>query len=237
MRDLAMLDEFSNKELEVLVDLIVDKGWLTEMLSIDDAYKKYYPNHKCYVKKIKKELLDFGSNNIKKLIFSEEASYRDMLMAVCKKTKTPFNAKSSLERIENALLEKILTDTWDKISDAEKAELLQGWQHHGDKGGLTATTMIAMFRTGGFVSYQLSVIIANTIAKTLIGRGLPFVVNAALTRGLSILSGPVGLTLATVWTIVDIAGPAYRVTIPAVIYIAALRQVHQFEQNKKEYIR
>ncbi|WP_409012598.1 hypothetical protein [Bacteroides xylanisolvens] len=40
----------------------------------------------------------------------------------------------------------------------------------------------------------------------------------------SIMMGPIGWILTAVWTLIDIAGPAYRVTIPAVIQIAYIRQ-------------
>ena len=36
--------------------------------------------------------------------------------------------------------------------------------------------------------------------------------------------GPVGWVLTALWTLLDIAGPAYRVTIPAVIQITYIRQ-------------
>lgn len=43
-------------------------------------------------------------------------------------------------------------------------------------------------------------------------------------RILGILAGPVGIALSSAWLIADIAGPAYRVTIPACIIVAYLRQ-------------
>lgn len=60
--------------------------------------------------------------------------------------------------------------------------------------------------------------------EALIARGLSFGGNILLTRTIAILTGPVGWTISGVWTAVDIAGAAYRVTIPAAIQIAALRQ-------------
>ncbi|HNE26607.1 MAG TPA: ubiquinol-cytochrome C chaperone family protein, partial [Pseudomonadales bacterium] len=41
---------------------------------------------------------------------------------------------------------------------------------------------------------------------------------------LKVLSGPIGWAITGIWTAIDIASPAFRVTIPAVIQIAALRQ-------------
>ena len=61
-------------------------------------------------------------------------------------------------------------------------------------------------------------------AKFLTGRGLTIAANAALTKWLSVFAGPIGWAVTALWTVIDIAGPAYRVTIPAVIQIAYMRQ-------------
>lgn len=61
--------------------------------------------------------------------------------------------------------------------------------------------------------------------KTLTGKGLKLAANATLTRSMAILTGPIGWAVTGLWTLVDIAGTAYRVTIPAVIQIAYLRKL------------
>ena len=43
-------------------------------------------------------------------------------------------------------------------------------------------------------------------------------------RRISAFAGPVGWAITAAWTAYDVAGPAYRVTIPAVIQVAFLRQ-------------
>ena len=98
--------------------------------------------------------------------------------------------------------------------------------------------MLAIFQTvfnlGGFKSYQLTVIIVNAVLKALIGRGLTFGGNILLTRTMAILTGPIGWAITGVWTAVDIAGTAYRVTIPAVIQIAVLRQKNLYADQVNE---
>lgn len=70
--------------------------------------------------------------------------------------------------------------------------------------------------------------LANVVAKQAIGRGIAVIASGTvLSRTLSILTGPVGWALTTAWTAYDIAGPAYRVIVPAVIYIAYLRRKNQ----------
>ena len=63
----------------------------------------------------------------------------------------------------------------------------------------------------------------NAVLTAIFNRGLTLGGNVLLTRTASILTGPIGWIITGLWTMVDIAGPAYRVTIPAVIQIAYLR--------------
>ena len=90
-------------------------------------------------------------------------------------------------------------------------------------------------RAGGFLSYQITIIVANYVARLVLGRGLTLATNAALTRGLSFLIGPIGWAVTGVWTVFDITGPAMRVTLPACVIIACLRKTILFEKNKKNF--
>lgn len=127
---------------------------------------------------------------------------------------------------------KILSDALDKMSKEELKELAESLGLK-NTSGITSQALTgifqAIFKAGGFKSYQLTVIIVNAILKALIGRGLTFGGNILLTRTMAILTGPIGWIITGLWTAVDIAGPAYRITIPAVIQIAVLRQKHLYE--------
>lgn len=97
-------------------------------------------------------------------------------------------------------------------------------------GGLPSTVVIQIFRAGGFKSYQISLMIVNAISKIILGHGLKISQRAILVRMLAVFSGPVGWFLTGIWTGIDVAGEAYRVTIPACIYIAALRAMKENEK-------
>lgn len=84
--------------------------------------------------------------------------------------------------------------------------------------------MQLLINVTGFKAYQLSVIVANMVAKAVLGRGLALAGNAALVRGLAIFAGPIGWLITGLLTAPLISGPAYRVTIPCVIHIAMLRE-------------
>lgn len=90
--------------------------------------------------------------------------------------------------------------------------------------GITLALQIAI-RQSGFMAYKIALIVANAIAKAILGRGLSLAANAGIARTIGIFAGPIGWLITGLWVAVDIAGPAYRVTIPTVIQVAFLRQV------------
>ena len=130
------------------------------------------------------------------------------------------------------LLMNILTDSMEKMSPEDLKKISEEFNIKTSK--LTPESVIAglqlVIKFGGFTSYKVALIVANSVAKFIFGRGLPFVVNSGLVRVMSIFAGPIGWVLTGIWTAVDIAGPAYRVTIPAVIQIAFLRAKLKYGQ-------
>ncbi|WP_288677459.1 DUF3944 domain-containing protein [uncultured Aggregatibacter sp.] len=228
--DLEFLDSLSSEELNDLVYLLThDKDGerrLTESLTQEDNYKKHYPDHKQYWKEIAAEIQCFGGNTFANMFRGGGVPYKEVLCDVCDKMKVNYNKDSSTKKIEQNLLMKILEDALEKMSAEEIAKLGKelGLENTSKltSQGLTAI-FLAVFRAGGFKSYQLTVIIVNAVLTAIFNRGLTLGGNVLLTRTASILTGPIGWIITGLWTMVDIAGPAYRVTIPAVIQIAYLR--------------
>ena len=197
-----------------------------------------YPDHHVYWELIAAEIQCFGANTFATIFRGGKGvEYKEVLMDVCDKMKVNYSKDSSAAKIENNLLMKILTDALEKMSPEELKEL-------ADTIGIkntsfvTAESMVgvfqAVFRAGGFKSYQLTLIIVNAILKALIGRGLSFAANATLTRTMAILTGPIGWAITGAWTAIDIASAAYRVTIPAVIQVAVLRQQYLYAKQGTE---
>jgi uncharacterized protein YaaW (UPF0174 family) len=65
--------------------------------------------------------------------------------------------------------------------------------------------------------------------KHLFNKGLTFAGNSTLTKALSTWAGPLGWAITLTWATIDISGPAYRVTIPAVIYTIMLRRKYSIK--------
>lgn len=236
MKDLEFLKNADSADLQVLVDYLTKNKngnfRATESLSYTQNYHNYYPNRLFMMHDaIADELLCFGGNTFRNIIRGGGPSYRTVLIDVCKKMKVNFNSNASIETIENNLLEKILLTSLDQMSEDDLKKLLEDMDIPTKgigKQAMIATLQFALKR-GGFASYRIAVIVANAICRLLLGRGLSLSANAALTRSLCVFAGPIGWVVTAVWTLLDIAGPAYRVTIPAVIQVAYMRAKMQYK--------
>ncbi len=166
----------------------------------------------------------------------EGVLYKEILCDACDHLKVNYHEESPTSLIEKNMLSKLLKDSLEKMSNEEIRELCDelGVKNTNKLGKQAlSTAALTLFKMGGFKSYQLAVIVANAVIKAIFQRGLSLGANAALTRGLSILTGPVGWIITGVWTAIDIAGPAYRVTIPACILVTTLRLKLKAEQEAR----
>lgn len=240
-RDLEFLGQVKSEDLNDLVSVLIydkdGKNRYFEMLTIKDDYKKYYPDHHRYWKEIAAELQSFGGNTLANMIrLGDGVLYREVLTDVCDRLKCKYDKKASVEEIENSLLMKILSDSLKKMSQEELRKIAESLgMANAEK--ITPKMLLGSFQAafiaGGFLSYQLALIVANAVARFILGRGISFAGNIALTRGLSFWAGPIGWVITGLWTLFDIAGTAYRVTIPAVVLVAALRKGQEI--LKKRY--
>jgi uncharacterized protein YaaW (UPF0174 family)/transcriptional regulator with XRE-family HTH domain len=224
---MPLLRKCTNEDLDPLIQYILQKGWLNK-LEMTEVYKKNQPNHTAYVDEICSEIQRFGGHTIANVLRGGEgATYKQIVCAVANRLKVNFNENREVEVIEEQILLKILEKAWGRMTDEEKAQLLETC---GDKGvniggGFPLLLLQVIFRAGGFQSYVIMYTVASTVVRSIIGKGLRPLTNAILARGASILAGPIGVAITTIWTLFELGGPAYRVTVPCVIHIAMLRRL------------
>nr|WP_314523720.1 ubiquinol-cytochrome C chaperone family protein [uncultured Lelliottia sp.] len=159
-------------------------------------------------------------------------TYKEILTDVCKKLSVKTDFSAEVVDIEQALLAKLFSDSWEKMSEEERKKIRSELKIDGNLASSAAlTSIIAAIRLGGFMSYQVAMIVANAVARAVLGRGLTLAANAGLARMIGVFAGPIGIAITALLTIPAISGPAFRVTLPAVVQIAAMRQQML---NKKE---
>lgn len=235
--DLEFLGEMKSKDLHDLVEsLTKDKDGnvrLAEELTTKDIYKKNYPDHAKYWELMAAEIQCFGANSFATVLRGGKGVlYREVLRDVCDKSKVNYNEKQATKSIEGQLLIKLLGDAMEKMSESDRVDFAKLIGFNTAKTFSPESMMAAAqaaFTAGGFQSYRVALMVANGVSRAVLGRGLTFAANATLTRTLSIISGPIGWAITGAWTAIDLAGPAFRVTLPAVIQVALLRQKHQAE--------
>lgn len=226
-----LLLDADTDDLDVLVDYLTDKGEGRVALDGEVCKRlvecKKSSSYNSYDRDlVAKEIRSFGGNTIVNMFRGEGVPYDEVVRDVASKLKVDFKKNTPLVSVEGDILVKILQRAVEKMSAAERDELLKALDMKNlvGAGPAAAVAAIAGMRAGGFATYRLAVVVANAVAKYLVGRGLTLAGNAALTRALGAAMGPVGWAVTALWTVADLASPAYRVTLPCVVQIAYMRQ-------------
>lgn len=211
-------------DLLPLVEYMLKK--LSNGIDTDERYKSDPKKPISYADLIADEIRLFGGNTFANLARGGVGvPYREVVCDVADKMKVSYNKASTVERIELLIVQKIFEDSIEKMTEEDRQRLIKDLGIRGIPVGSSATMIMqAIIKMGGFKSYQIAVIVANSIAKFILGRGLSFAANASLTKIMSIFAGPIGWVISSLWTLIDIAGPSYKTTIPCVIHVAMLRQ-------------
>ena len=220
--DLEFLATISKEDLKNLARVITHDNdgseRLGQMLSQADPSSKYY------WKEVAEQIQTYGANTVMTIFrFGEGVKYREVLKDVCDKLNVNYEGSSSTSHIEKCLLDKILKDTWDKLTDDEKKRLLLSVNIPYSSQMMTGaglTALSALMSTGSILAYRLTAMVVLSVTGAL----APLLGNTALAfvigRGAGWLLGPLGWGL----TVLSIAGPAYRVTVPACATVALLRK-------------
>lgn len=233
LRDI--LSRATDEELDPYFDCFLGKNRAGRFSSEIDPFYANDPDHPTrYWKMLGIELQTYGGNTVANMVRGHGVCYREILKDVAKRLKVSFKEGDSSKAIETFVLEKIITDIDERLTPAQREEILRDFQANGEskdlKGVLKSSApgaLIYLFRMGGFRSYQLLLVMANTLWKILFSRGFSLAGNVLLVRVASVFAGPIGWLLSVGWLAIDLMGPAYRVTVPAVLYTAMLRRIQE----------
>lgn len=232
--DLTFLKHCNNEDLELLVSILcVDpkdqQPRFAEELTSCALYKKYHPNHNQYWESIAAELQTYGANTIATKLFRQGRGvlYREILIDVCKKKKIEFNKNSPIEVIEMNLLYKIFEDSLNEMTKEQLDQISKDLQINSSNPTpqLILMSLQSSIKLSGFVAYTFATTTLAILLRQL-GMKAPFVVYTSLTTTMSIFAGPIGWAITASWLASDIASPAFRVTIPACVIVAYMRQKH-----------
>ena len=235
--DLEFMAECKSEELDPLVRVLTHgkdgTPRLTGSLDLTEEYQTHHPKHRKYWRLVAAELQYYGADSAMTVLRGNKGvPYREILTDVCKRLKVNYKDDSSIEIIETNLLMKVGMDIFEQMTPEEMGEIADeiGVKRPSGVSSWTATVLVQIIlRQGAFATYKWALIIANSIANAIAGAiatgGLPFVANTVLVRVLHNLIGPIGWGLTALWAASIVTGPAYRVTVPAVLQVIALRRL------------
>jgi uncharacterized protein YaaW (UPF0174 family) len=235
-----LLGKATNEELAPLVEILCTKGgemWGGAMcqLARTASYRNNQPNHHAYVRDIAAEIQKFGANTLKTQLLrsGKGVPYDQIVRDVAGRVGVKSGEKSTRE-IEREIVTKLLLEAYETMSPEQRRELLLSLKIRDRKlllapGGVEAARLA--IQHSGFAAYKGSVIVANAAAHQLLGHGLSLATNAALTKGIAVFAGPVGLVFAALLGGNALAAPARRVTVPIVLQVAAIRAVHEYHHE------
>ncbi|PDX14522.1 ubiquinol-cytochrome C chaperone [Helicobacter pylori] len=171
---------------------------------------------------------------------NEGVLYKEILCDACDHLDINYNERSATSLIEQNMLSKLLKDSLEKMSGREIKELCDGLgmtnidKVIGENKQVLIASVLTLFKAGGSHSYALAVSVADAMVRQTLGHGLSSVVGkVALKKTLGILAGPIGWVITGALVSINLAGPAYRVTVPACVLVATLRKKLKAEQEAR----
>lgn len=167
------------------------------------------------------ELQHCGGNSIANFFRRTGVLYHEILLDVCDELKVTTNKEKEAVDIEQDLLAHLFGNAWKEMSKTDKDSLkneLGTSLSLKDSDAINDITKKIL--SGGKASYLVSGIAANSVAQSVLGVGL----GGAMALPFLGLLGPIGMLLSAILGIKTLTGPNYKITIPAVIQIAAMRQ-------------
>jgi len=150
--------------------------------------------------------------------------YDAVVQGVARRLKLDVSGSPTEVQLERAVLDAVLGRIFDQGTPAWQAEVL---------GGVQTTSLAEPLRTGRWVPGSLQVMVRDVgsdevayVVGQIVARAVGY---GAAREAAKRLAGTAGLAVPLVnvamigWTVWDLAGPAFRKTMPTVVEVALLR--------------
>ena len=240
--DLQFLPHCDNDDLRTLCNILMydndGKIRLNENISTSDNYLSCYPyNMKGMWKELASELQCYGGNTILNCFRGGVGpSYDSIVADVCKRMRVEVTKYDTVEEMEQKLLIHVSKKAIGELGESHVRAIMDECGLHNyerSKAGLLAA-LVALQVINRKVFIIVIESIMRIVSRILIGRGIMYAGVGIFSRGIGILFGPIGWLIMGGWAVWDMLGPAYRVTIPAVIQVAYMRVKYQSMLNSTE---
>jgi uncharacterized protein YaaW (UPF0174 family) len=227
--DLQFLVYGKNDDLSILVGYLSrDKDgetrWAQALLN-EPRFKSAGGNLTQVWDLIAGEFQLFGGDTAVNMFRGHGVSYREILCDVCDFLGVKVNKADSAYEIENAALSKLLEKSWEHMTPEHRSQMKSALGMGAFTAGKAMLDEIfEALRRSPLASFQISMLLANGLAVSLLGRGLTVAANLGVGRMLGLFAGPIGWLISLLLSVPMLTGPAYRVTVPCVVQVAYMRR-------------
>ncbi|BBM83355.1 YaaW family protein [Candidatus Uabimicrobium amorphum] len=208
-RDLVYLYKKSNKQ------------------KLREIYKRHKIQDSQPIEKLVEQILYDGSNGIGYWIWGA-ANYLDLVQKVASqmKIKKDVIKTNSVLKIEQAILDKMSHEILQKASPEERRDiqniLLKASKKYKSRSSIILTSGSVVTTLISTVGRQVATQIIQQIMTRIAAR---FAARELAKRGATIVTTaiPIINVIMWSWTVIDLAGPAYRKIVPTVIETSLIR--------------
>lgn len=240
--DLEFLQKATHEELKNLADLLIydpkdgETRWTQELKSKLECRA----NYALAWEEIAGELQCFGANTFMTLFRrGKGVLYKEILCDCCDELKVNYNKDSSTATIEKRYLEKVLEKSWDEMPSEQKEEFLKNINAVRPERLIKITDfagLASLLPLNEIIGYILgrTILAYSTTAGLALGSSLAYAglgMGGMVIARIPTILNPLGWAL-NAYTVNQLAGPAYRVTIPACTIIAVLRSKYEISAEK-----
>lgn len=218
-RDLTdLLTRASSNDLNVLADLITDFG--KGRVALDNLIKRHILMHKeigdlqDISDVLAREICAFGGNTFANKWRNGGVAYQELATDVARKLGVKPSKEMDLFAIEAASIEKT-------VGDAGSGKAIAVPRTGADLASILGPIISALVTNGSSFTGLLATGGASSMATVIGGRAA------------TLVAPPIAAG-AAIYTVFQVASPAFRVTVPAVLHIAKIRRL-QFDADLAAY--
>ena len=218
-KDLEFLQYYSRKDL-VPLHQILGNRWTSSLPkpNSDDEYC-YIPY---YWQLLATDLQCFGGDTVLNNIRREGVCYHEIARDVAGFFEEKTKKADSIDEIENKIVKAVMKKTLKNMTDEQLEDLIKEFGIN-NATSLSRAAKEALIQSVIFGSRFFYIKFFQGLVSSILWRmGVRTVGQNLLTK---ILLGPWMMVASLITMVPIISGPAYRVTIPAVLQVALLRQL------------
>ena len=226
-----LLEKCSDDDLAPLFYYIMENGDIAERLTDSFLYKEYFPKHSHYASVIADEIRLFGGDTFVNFFRRKGPAYKDIVMDVADKFKIRYNKNGSIDDIEFELLEGFVNYIWDRLAEEEKNVFVSNLNLRKEIAFEKVKNNLSDFLEDKDVLSKIFFIFSgifglefNSKLENNKNKLMDFFNGIGIGNAIVSLSNPVGKIFNSLISTLYFSGPNFKVTVPSVLHIAALRR-------------